>query len=188
MLDELIDLRKYIENMARSVTLTSLASPVGSSYGLTTNVPDEFNYGIDVLGLITRQYYMGKKQTGDICKFGVTDYADMVSYWSGAANGDREALEIFIEFLDGSVFRSDKLFIHEWSNLRPKGLKNPYLEYLLSPKERIWYRYALVNPHPEKEIRYITFRDVSEESAVRIANVLHYVTRVRQFSAGMDTK
>ncbi|HTY90420.1 MAG TPA: hypothetical protein VMC84_04520 [Methanocella sp.] len=179
ILDELVELRRYVDNMTRSVTLTDLSSPVGASYSLSSGVTDDFNYGIDVMGLITKQYYVGRKEQGDICRFGVTDFADVLSYWSGAANGDRDALEVQLEYVDGSVYKTDKLFIHEWSNLRPKGNKNPYAEYLQSPSQRLWYRYTLVNPNPDKEIRYITFRDADPECAVRIANVLHYMTRVR---------
>lgn len=177
--EELVSLRKYIDNMTRSVTLTALPSPIGSAYSLSSNVPDDFNYGIDVLGLISRQYYVGKAETGDICKFGLNDYADTISYWSGAANGDKEAIEIQLEYIDGSVHTSEKLVIHEWTNLRPKGNKNPYVEYLQSPNQRLWYRYALINPNPDKAIRYITFRDITKDVAVRIANVVHYTTRVK---------
>jgi hypothetical protein len=179
IIDELAALRKYIDNMTRSVTLTQLLSPIGKSYSLSANVEDEFNYGIDIMGLITKQYYLDKNSVGNICKFGLNDYADVISYWSGAAGGDREALDILIEYVDGTVYNARGLFIHEWSNLRPRGSKNPYVEYLQSPNQRLWYRYVLVNPNPDKEIRYITFADASKDSAVRIANVLHYTTRVK---------
>ncbi|MCD1294337.1 hypothetical protein CUJ83_04905 [Methanocella sp. CWC-04] len=179
IVDELKALKSYIENMTRSVTLTALPSPIGRSFALSTGVTEDFNYGVDVMGLITRQYYGGAQQTGDICRFGLSDYADIISYWSGAANGDKEALVISIEYVDGSVFTSEKLYIHEWSNLRPKGSKNPYVEYLQSPNQRLWYRYVLVNPDPDKEIRYITFKDSDPDCALRIANVMHYVTRVK---------
>ena len=180
ILEELVALRKYIDNMTRSVTLTNLPSPIGTSYNLSTGVPDDFNYGVDVLWLINQQYYIGKAETGDICKFGLNDFADIVSYWSGAAGGDKESVEIQIEYIDGSNFTSEKLVIHEWTNLRPKGNKNPYVEYLQSPNQRLWYKYSLINPSPEKAIRYITFRDIAKDTAVRIANVLHYTTRVKQ--------
>lgn len=179
IIDELTALRKYIDNMTRSVTLTQLLSPIGKSYSLSSNVEDEFNYGIDIMGLITKQYYLDKNSVGNICKFGLNDHADVISYWSGAAGGDREALDILVEYVDGTVYNARGLFIHEWSNLRPRGAKNPYVEYLQSPNQRLWYRYVLVNPNPDKEIRYITFADASKDSAVRIANVLHYTTRVK---------
>lgn len=180
IIEELVTLRKYIDNMTRSVTLTSLPSPIGTAYNLSTGVPEDFNYGTDVLGLISKQYYIGKAETGEICKFGLNDYADIVLYWSGATNGDKEAIEVQIEYIDGTTFVSEKLVIHEWTNLRPKGSKNPYVEYLQSPNQRLWYKYALVNPNPDKAIRYIIFRDIAKETAIRIANVIHYTTRVRQ--------
>ncbi len=186
ILDELINLRKFIETMTRSVTLTSLASPIGASYSLSTGMPDDFNYGTDVMGLITRQYYVRTKEAGEICRFGIHDFADVIYYWSGVAKGDRDSLKITLEYVDGMTFASEKLFIHEWSKLKPKGSKNPYAEYLHSPNQRVWYKYGLDNPSPEKGIRYITFEDVSAGAAVRIANVLHYVTRVKPLV--IDTK
>lgn len=179
IIKELVELRNYIDNMARNVTLTELASPVGNSRNLSTDVSDDFNYGTDVMGLITKQYYVGANEVGEICRFGINDFADIIYYWSGAAKGDQESLEIALEYVDGTDITSNKLFIHEWSKLRPKGNNNPYVEYLQSPNQRLWYRYGFENPHPEKEIRYITFEDISTESAVRIANVLHYVTRLK---------
>jgi len=188
ILEELIELRKYIESMTRSVTLTSLASPLGTSRNLSTDVPEDFNYGTDVMGLITKQYYVGAKETGKICQFGIHDCADVIHYWSGAAIGDKEALQITLEYTDDTTSTSEKLFIHEWSELRRKGSKNPYVEYLQSPNQRLWYKYTLENPSPEKGIRYITFEDVSEESAVRIANVIHYMTRVKPLTISARKK
>ncbi len=179
IMDELVSLRSYIENMTRSTTLAGLSSPTGTSYALSTGVPEELNYGMDVIGLITRQYYKAKEETGVVCRFGLNDYADTLSYWSGAANGDREALDMDVEYVDGTVYQASGLFIHEWSNLRARGTKNPYVEYLQSPNQRLWYRYVLANPNPDKEIRYVTFKDSSKECALRIANVIHYTTRVR---------
>ncbi len=77
IMDELIELRKYIDNMTRSMTLTGLSSPVGSAYNLSSGTTEDFNYGIDVMGLITKQYYPGRRETGEICRFGVTDFADV---------------------------------------------------------------------------------------------------------------
>lgn len=182
ILDELASLRSYIDNMTRSVTLTALSSPIGVSCELGGGVQDEFNYGTEVMGLITRQYFVGRTETGDICRFGLNDYADTISYWSGAAFGDKEALSIIIEYVDGTVYEAKGLFVHEWSSLRPKGQKTPYVEYLQSPNQRLFYRYVLVNPNPDSEIRYVTFRDTNNDCAVRVANVLHYVTRVRQLN------
>jgi hypothetical protein len=176
-MDEMVYLKKYIESMSRNVTLTSLSSPIGISCNLSTDAPEDFNYGINVMGLITKQYSGGAK--GEICRFGITDYADIIYYWSGAAKGDRELLQITLEYVDGTTFTSEKLFIHEWSKLRPKGNKNPYNEYLQSPNQHLWYKYGFENPSPEKEIRYMTFEDISYEGVVRIANVIHYSTRVK---------
>jgi hypothetical protein len=178
--DELVGLRKYISNMTRSTTLTGLESPTGTSQSLSAGASDEFDYGINVLGLITKQYYLGREDTGTICKFGITDYADVIYYWSGAANGDKECLQISLEYFDGTEWTSENLFIHEWSKLRPKGAKNPWNEYLYSPNQRLWYKYPLRNPSPEKGIRFITFINTSPVAKVRIANVMQNVARVWQ--------
>ena len=55
----------------------------------------------------------------------------------------------------------------------------PYAEYLLSPNEKVWYKYALKNPNPNVEVRYVSFKDTNEESAPRIANVIQHVARIR---------
>lgn len=178
IVDELIELRKYIENMTQSITLTSLESPIGTA-NILTRVPDEFDYGIDVMGLITKQYYLGEKETGDICKFGIHDFAEIIYYWSGAEKAENEVLKIVIEYLDGTIHNSEPFYIHEWKRLLPKGNKNPYTEYLQSPNQRLWYKYGFVNPNPDKKIRYITFVDVSEKSSVRIANMIQYLTRLK---------
>jgi hypothetical protein len=178
LVDEVIFLRKYIGNMTRSVTLTHLESPSGKSQLLSSGVQEEFNYGTDVLGLITRQFYTTGEEIGEVCKYGLIDYADIIYYWAGAMNGDRKALEITLEYFDGTNYTSDSLLIHEWSKLRPKGKENPWVEYLYSPNQRLWYKYALKNPSPDKGIRFITFRDTSSETGIRIANVLQYVTRI----------
>jgi len=184
IMDELVYLKKYIESMSRSVTLTSLLSPTGISRNLSTDVPEDFNYGIDVMGLITKQYTGGEKS--EICRFGINDYADIIYYWSGAAKGDRELLQIILEYVDGTTFTLENLFIHEWSKLRPKGNKNPYVEYLQSPNQHLWYRYGFENPSPEKEIRHVTFEDISAEKVVRIANIVHYSTRVKPLTTNPE--
>jgi hypothetical protein len=156
ILDELIDLRKYIENMTRSVILTSLESPTGASCKLSTDALEEFNYGVDVIGLITKQYY-SVNERGEICRFGITDFADIIYYWSGASNGEYDALQITLEYVDNTIFTSEKLYIHKWSELKPKGENNAYIEYLQSINNHLWYRYRFKNPIPEKKIiQYVT--------------------------------
>jgi hypothetical protein len=78
LVQEIRVLREYIDRMAKSVTLTNLDSPVGSSYRLDEDLSGEVgNYATSVLGYITRQWVLGKEQTGEICKFGVLDYFDV---------------------------------------------------------------------------------------------------------------
>jgi len=173
-------LREYVENMLHSVTLIDIKSPQGMSYALDDNVPGETsNYGTTVVGNITRQWCIGAENTGTICRFGIIDFMDILYYWSGAGRGDKKCLKITIEYVDGNVYTTDDLFIHEWSELRARGDDNPYSEYLLSPNEHVWYKYMLKNPEPDKEVRYIYFEDTSAESNPRIGNLIQYMTRIR---------
>lgn len=179
--DELLALKKYIQNMTRSTTLTGLESSTGTFSRLFRDAPQNFNYGVDVMGLISGQYYLGGEGK-EICTYGINDFADIIYYWSGASKGEADALKITLEYVDGTTFASEKLFINEWYPLKPKSEKNPYVEFIGSSKG-VWYKYGLVNPRAEKEIRYITFEETLPESGVRIANVVHYVTRILPLSS-----
>jgi hypothetical protein len=178
--EEIRNLREYIDSMAKSVTLINLDSPIGLSYRLDEDVPGETgNYATSVLGYITRQWILGRERMDEICRFGVLDYFDLLYYWSGAENGEKVTLEITLEYVDGTMHTSSELFINEWTELMPRSTENPYVEYLLSPNERVWYKYALRNPNPDKEVRYVSFRDINEEVGPRIANVIQHVARIR---------
>lgn len=180
LVGEIQSLREYIDSMAKSVTLINLDSPIGLSYRLDEDVPGEVgNYATSVMGYITKQWILGKGRTGEICRFGILDFFDLLYYWSGAENGGTKTLEITLEYVDGTMHTASDLFINKWTELRPRGAENPYAEYLLSPNERVWYKYALRNPNPDKEVRYVSFKDVNEESGPRIANVIQHVARIR---------
>ena len=60
----------------------------------------------------------------------------------------------------------------------PSETANPYIEYLLSPNEYVWYRYRIANPNPEKEVLTIIFRNINGECTPRIGNVLHYRAKI----------
>ena len=177
---EITDLKGYVDSMTESVTLINLDSPVGASYRLDEEVPGGTGgYATSVLGYISRQWVLGKGETGEICRFGIIDIFDLLHYWAGAENGDKATLEISLEYVDGTVHTAGDIFIHECTELRPKGSENPYLEYLLSPNERVWYKYEFRNPNPDKEVRYVSFRNINEECTPRIANVIQHIGRVR---------
>ncbi|MDI9644361.1 MAG: hypothetical protein QFX35_03975, partial [Candidatus Verstraetearchaeota archaeon] len=133
-------------------------------------------------GLITRQWVSGEGGKGIICRFGVTAKFDSLDYWAGAENGDKRALEITFEYIDGTNAVVNNLFVHERSKLRPKGNENPYIEYLLSPNENVWYRYRVRNPSPEKQVTSLVFRNTLQECNPRIGNVIHYTSKI---SSGM---
>jgi hypothetical protein len=187
ILDELVDLRKTIGTMTHGVTLTSLESPFGLSARLKSELSDDFNYGMEVMGLLTRQYFRADKGSG-ICRFGVDSYAEILYYWAGAFPSGAEALRITLEYIDGTTFVSENLFVHELTQLKPKGKKNPYTEYLTSPNQHLWYKYGLINPEPEKIIRHITFEDMTAKSAIRIGNVIQYIARIRPVSEYTEKK
>jgi hypothetical protein len=180
--EELKSLKRYIDNLGEGVTLINLDSSAGKSYGLDETVPNETNnYATRVMGQITRQWVVSLKQTGLICRFGIVDFCSLLYYWSGAASGDKKALEISLEYMDGTTYTQRDIFIHEWSKLRPKGTENPYTEYLLSPNERVWYKYAVMNPNPEKKVLHVAFTNTNEECAPRIGNVIQYITKIKSF-------
>ncbi len=137
------------------------------------------DYATSVLGYISRQWILGVGQTGEICRFGVLDFFDLLYYWAGAENGERVTLEITVEYVDGTMYTASDLFVNEWTELMPRNATNPYVEYLLSPNERVWYKYALRNPNPDKEARYVSFRDINADAGPRIANVIQHVARIR---------
>ncbi|MFC1803896.1 hypothetical protein ACFL0D_08040 [Thermoproteota archaeon] len=178
--NEIRILRDYIDRMAKSVTLTNLESPVGSSYRLNEVLPgDVGDFATNVIGYITSQWVLGKEQVGVICRFGVLDYFDILYYWAGASLSEKGCLEITLEYVDGTIHSVSDLFLHDWTQLRVQGDRNPFIEYLLSPNERVWYKYEIKNPNPDKEVRYISFKDVDEENSPRIGNVIQHVARIR---------
>lgn len=181
ILDELVDLRKTIGAMTHSVTLSQLESPFGLSARIRSETPDDFDYGMDVLGLISRQFFRHDKGSG-ICRFGIHDHAEVLYYWAGAFPTGADGLRMTLEYNDGTTFVTENLFIHQLSELKPKGKKNPYTEYFTSPNQHIWYKYGLINPEPEKIIRHVTFEDMTTGTTFRIGNVLQYIARIRPLS------
>lgn len=173
-------LREYVDSLEETVTLLGMVSPIGTSYALNEVVPGErTSYDVPVVGLITRQWVAQKGTQGAICKFGIASKFEAMDYWSGAENGDKKTLEITFEYIDGTSAVINDLYVHERSKLRPKGAENPYIEYLLSPNENVWYRYRAKNPSPEKEVLTVTFRNTNPECTPRIGNVIHYSSRIR---------
>jgi hypothetical protein len=178
---KLLDLREYVDSMVESVTLANIDSPVGRSYALNETVPGETsNFGTRVMGLITKQWLVSPEETtGEICRYGITDFVDMFSFWAGAEKGNAKAADINLEYVDGSTTTIGGVYIHDCAKLSPKGKDNPYTEYLLSPNERAWYKYEVKNPNPSKEIRHISFVRTKKDCSPRIANVLHYRSKIK---------
>jgi len=176
---KLQDLRNYTDSMQETTTLLNISSLGGTSYNLNEVIPNETtSYEAPIVGLLAKQWLLEKGKTGEICKFGVVTHLDSIDYWSGAENGDKKALEVIFDYMDGTNAVVSGLFVHDRSKLRPKGAENPYLEYLLSPNEYVWYRYKIDNPNPEKEVLNISFRCTDSQCTPRIGNVLHYRSKI----------
>jgi hypothetical protein len=172
-------LKDYVDNMEESATLLNMDSLVGKAYNLDEVVLGEkISYDSVMVGLLTKQYLVAKGETGDICRFSVVSNLELLDYWSGAEKGDKKALEATFNYIDGTNAVVGELFVHDRSRLRPKGALNPYLEYLLSPNEYVWYRYRLINPNPEKEVLSINFKNLLSDCTPRIGNVIHYRSKI----------
>ena len=175
----LLTLKDYVDSMEQTQTLINMISPVGTPYNLNEIVPGEkTSYDSAVIGPLTKQWLHEKGGIGVICTFGIAAKFETMDFWSGAENGDRKTLDIVLEYLDGTNANISDLFIHERSKLRPKGNENPYLEYLLSPNENVWYRYHVANPSPNKEVLTLTFKNTNKECTTRVGNVLYYSSKI----------
>ncbi|MDG6925370.1 MAG: hypothetical protein JRN09_02330 [Nitrososphaerota archaeon] len=175
------ELQKYIDNMSVLHTMTNLESTEGRSYALNETVPGELgNYGSRIVGLISRQWVPPVKGEVGICRFTVTNTFDQLDYWAGAEGGNKKALDVRLNYADGSDASFSGLFTHEVTALAPAGDDNPFVEYILSPSQWVWYRYRLNNPHPEREVISISFANAISEARSRVGNVVQLRARVRQ--------
>jgi len=173
------ELRAYVDNMTQTDILTNLESAVGKSYGLNELIPGEREtYQTLIMGLITRQWLGPVRGVVDVCRFTLTSKLEELSYWAAATKGNREALAISIRYVDGTSETTKGLFVHDRDALAPKGEDNPYVEYLISPNQKVWYRYRILNPRPEKEVLSVTFKNSEADCTVRIGNVLQIQKRI----------
>jgi hypothetical protein len=176
---KLEELKDYVDNMEESATLLNMDSLVGKAYNLDEVIPGEkTSYDAPMVGLLTKQWLVAKGEKREICRFSVVAHLELLDYWSGAENGDKKTIEVTFNYIDGSSAIVGDLYIHDRSRLRPKGALNPYLEYLLSPNEYVWYRYRVINPNPEKEVLSISFKNIMADCTPRIGNVIHYTSKI----------
>jgi hypothetical protein len=172
-------LKEYVNTMEESATMLNVDSLIGKAYNLDEVIPGETSsYEAPILGLLTKQWLLEKGKTGDICRLGLVSRLTLLEYWSGAENGNKKALEVTFNYIDGTNSVASDLYIHDRLKLRPRGTDNPYLEYLLSPNEQVWYRYPLINPNPEKEVLSVNFKNILAECTPRIGNVIHYRSKI----------
>ena len=180
---ELITLREYVNNMGESMTITGLTSPNGQSYDLDVENPPGLSYGARAVGLITKQWLSPiPTNTGEVCSFGITDYFETMQYWAAADNGDKPSLDLILEYIDGSTYKAgEKLFVNNRATLSardPTG-SNPYFEFLRAPYGN-WYKYQIRNKSPDKEVRFVRFFNTNKDCVLRIGNVLHLRSRIKQ--------
>jgi len=174
------ELKEYIDNMEESTTMLNMNSLVGKSYNLDEVIKGETSsYDASVVGLLTKQWLIPKEEVGDICRYSIVANLNSLEFWSGAEKGDKKALEVVFNYMDGTSAVIGELFVHEKNELRPKGTENPYLEYLLSPNELVWYRYRVANPNPEKEVLTVSFKKIIRDCTPRIGNVIHYSSKIK---------
>jgi hypothetical protein len=172
-------LKDYVDNMEESTTMLNVDSQIGKAYKLDETIPKEnSSYETPLVGLITKQWLREKGDIGEICRFSIVARLEFIDYWSGAENGDQKALEVTFNYIDGTSAVISELFVHDRRKLRPKGTQNPYLEYLLSPNEYVWYRYQIANPNPEREVLSVTFKNTIAGCTPRIGNVIHYRSKI----------
>ncbi len=172
-------LRDYVDNMEESLTLLNMDSVAGKSYKLDEVLPGETSgYDAPIVGLLTRQWLLPRGEKGEICKFSIVAHLESIDYWSGAERGDQKTLEVVFNYIDGTNSVVSGMFVHDRTKLRPKGTQTPYLEYLLSPNEFVWYRYRVVNPCPDKEVLSVSFKNILGECTPRIGNVIHYRCKI----------
>lgn len=177
------ELRRYVDNMSVLHTMTNVESTEGKSYRLDETIPGEVgSYGAGIVGLISRQWVPPVKGAVGICRFTVTNSFDQLDFWSGAEGGNRNALDVTLNYVDGTTETFSGLFIHDRGALAPSGDENAFVEYLLSPSQWVWYRYRLTNPHPDREVVSVSFANASSEARSRVGNVLQLRARVRQLT------
>ncbi len=180
---ELRALKDYVDNMGESVTLTEVDSPAGKFYPLDVLVPGESKtYESRAMGLITKQWVPAARGVEDvICEFGITDFFEILHYWSGAENGDKKTLEIELRYVDGtSEVIGSKLFINDRNTISLNRDKdNPYLEFITAPNRTAWYKYQVINKNPNKKVGYIVFKNINPECTPRIGNVIHTRSKIK---------
>ena len=172
-------LKDYIDNMEETTTMLNMASYVGKAYNLDEVIEGESaSYESPIVGLLTKQFLLPKGKTGEICRFSVVSFLASLDYWAGAEGGNKKALDVVFNYIDGTYATVSDLFVHDRTKLKSKGSQNPYIEYLLAPNEYVWYRYRVPNPDPEKEVLTVSFSNKDSECTPRIGNVIHYRARL----------
>jgi hypothetical protein len=186
IVDELVDLRAYANNMSRCITLLSPPSIEGAPLqGLDTSSGLGYGSNAKVMGLVSGQYY--RKNKGTICKFGLYDFADAIYYWAAAETPDK-MLRITLNYRptpsdikQGKMppSYSEEVFIHDWKN--PATGNCTFVDQMNSAVGGAYiYEYKIDNPpgNSVRQISDITFED-NKDLGVSVFNAIQYVTKSR---------
>jgi hypothetical protein len=189
LLEEIHKLREELNNMTETVILAGVGSRVGRSIGLDEFIPEEpETYGEKAMGLISKQWLTTVPGVGEICSFGIMDSFDILYYWGGAVKGNTKALEIRIDYMDRPAETVGKdLYINDrGAPPSDPDPSNPWYLALRSAMDRYWYKYKVVNPFPENEVKYVTFINKNPDCSPRIGNVIHLKSKLRKMRTYMD--
>lgn len=178
---ELIQIRSSIDGLSENRDIKSLSSPIGRGYALDAKDFPGLSYGSRAVGLITQQWLPSTPEIGEICDFGLAQPFSELSFWAAADNGDKNALDVIFEYVDGTQYKAgEKLYVNRKDALSPRdpSNKNPYSQFLRAPYG-YFYKYTLANEFPDKEVRYIKFINVDRDCTPRIGNVVQLKVKVR---------
>ena len=182
LLEEIERLRQELYNMSETLVMTGLHSRVGQSFNLDEKVRNEpVTYGEKTIGLITRQWLTLVPGEGEICSFGIMESFDQLYYWAGAEDGDKNTLDINLEYLGRQPETIGKnLYINERKGPQSDPAPdNPWLVAIRSVNNLYWYKYRIDNPFPDREVVYINFINRKRDCSPRIGNVIHLKSRLR---------
>ena len=171
--------------MSHTTVMIGLDSPTGKSYNLDELVWDETNtYGEKAVGLITKQWLTFSPGEGEICSFGIMDSFDRLYFWAGAENGDKDTLDVTVDYMDRSPETVGKnLYINDRKGPpSDPSTSNPWLVGVRSINNLYWYKYEIVNPFPNNQVKYVNFANTNRECTTRIGNVMHLKSRLRPMS------
>jgi hypothetical protein len=182
LLEEIAKLRQELHSMSETLVMTGLDSRVGQSFNLDEKVRNEpVTYGEKTIGLITKQWLTLVPGEGEICSFGIMESFDQLYYWAGAADGDKNTLDINFEYSGRQPETVGKnLYINDRRGPpSDPAQNNPWLVAVRSVQNLNWYKYRIDNPYPDRQVLYVNFVNINKSCTPRVGNVIHLKSRLR---------